>query len=192
MPDEPVRAWKYSYIRADTFRFRALVYNDYDDFGASEERAKCFCVDTFMRHPVPRPPGHPLSRAVGLGKGCGWYAMKKRPEVAVVNDIHGSWGYKYLLEVELYGKIIEHVRGYRAEYQRVLSVRPAYRTQGATQSVGTKLFNPTTGRDWQKNLALVYTLGLDLAYWDTTMPFDPLEMSAADVSARLGTEFILH
>jgi hypothetical protein len=45
---------------------------------------------------------------------CGFYGVKDKKDVM---------GNTFVAEAEFYGKVIEHEKGYRAEYQRVLSVR---------------------------------------------------------------------
>jgi hypothetical protein len=45
---------------------------------------------------------------------CGYYAVKKREDTV---------GYGMLAEVDLYGTVIEHDVGYRAEFMRVLALR---------------------------------------------------------------------
>ena len=62
----------------------------------------------------PQPEFH---EAPSANCSCGFYAVREQDEAAA--DLHGV----VLLEVELYGRVIVHENGYRAERQRVLSVR---------------------------------------------------------------------
>lgn len=132
---EPVRAWKHAMISAEDSRFVPL--NFARKYTAAEERFVCMCdpwchddykdfmpgvpdmrmIHNHVQHADLSPDG---SNSI-YGKGCGWYGMKDRAEID--RGYYSYYSVYFVLEVEFYGKIIEHEKGYRAEYQRVLSVR---------------------------------------------------------------------
>jgi hypothetical protein len=67
---------------------------------------------------------------------CGFYAVPHKHAKVVVADYQS--GAFCRLEVELFGRVIKHERGYRAQRQRVLSVAvlPQCRTIGPLQAQG--------------------------------------------------------
>lgn len=100
---EPIIGWRFARVvrEHDGWRFAALV-NQYGTF-AVEDEATC---KIGRRHRAPAP-----------GCTCGFYALNEKPPLAV-RATSGEW----LLEVELYGRVIAHRLGYRAQYQRVRSL----------------------------------------------------------------------
>jgi hypothetical protein len=129
---EPITALKAAWIRTDqgNVTFASLVAHDGGDlasYGAVAE-ASCHCghADPYSMllsrtsyaamlgyHETPRA-SHPQP---GKDTACGFYAWKDGQPFPWQE---GTW----LLEADLYGRVIEHERGYRAQKQRVLRISP--------------------------------------------------------------------
>lgn len=110
--DEPIRGYKYAYIAhldrpdEDVWGFcgvgtgASVVYR-------SGESARCLPT---MRHMVP--PDHESPQ---LDCSCGFHAYAD-PNMLARKNVPGS----VLLDVELYGRVICHRLGYRAQKQRIM------------------------------------------------------------------------
>ena len=127
---EPIRAWRGLAIALEGNNVVLNAINSTNgNFLAVEHKAVCRASENGMFGYVPftftmpgltmlgsPPPIKPVSGkhdAPHESCGCGFYGVK---------DKSNAQG-RIIAEVDLYGKVIEHELGYRAEYQRVLSVR---------------------------------------------------------------------
>ena len=126
--DEPLPALKAAYVRVagDRIAFTSLTCHNGGTpvpYGAQDEAA-CYCgnggyygayaISVLMGAAATAPVSHPRP---GRDTSCGFYAWKPGEPV--------PWQEKaWLLEVDLYGRVIEHERGYRAQKQRVLRISP--------------------------------------------------------------------
>jgi hypothetical protein len=127
--DEPIRALKAAYliVRPDGIAFSPLNCSDGSRWYGPQAVAQCFCAGTisslaasggyfpgslFGGLSFGEPHPHP-----GRDTSCGFYAWKLD---APFPWSAGTW----LLEVDLYGRVVEHEQGYRAQKQRVLSISP--------------------------------------------------------------------
>lgn len=87
--------------------------------------------DTQFRHVAPK-----------VSCMCGYYAFKKPEDVAV-------WSIE--AKVEMWGNVIEHEKGYRSEYVRLLTLRSGRATPRpvvALDALSERYGVPTDGRDW--------------------------------------------
>ena len=109
---EPVRAFK---------RAELTVCRDDGGHGTPEVHfsgigmTAHYLADDTAYHPGYTREEHPAPDPTGECRECGFYAM---PDPEALDD---GWG-AVMLEVELFGTVIEHARGYRASRQRVLCV----------------------------------------------------------------------
>ena len=116
---EPIRAWRGLAIALEGNNVVLNAINSTNgNFLAVEHKAVCRASENRMFGYVPFTftPIKPVSGkhdAPHESCGCGFYGVK---------DKSNAQG-RIIAEVDLYGKVIEHELGYRAEYQRVLSVR---------------------------------------------------------------------
>jgi hypothetical protein len=176
--DEPVHAWKLALlIKAErNVLFRAITRHAF--YTAGRQRFICHCPDVQFPPTLRAPHRKP---AVGDDSSCGWYAMKDkrdcleayRTRMAVSPDEMNAW----LLEVDLWGTVVEGERGYRGEYQRVLSVQPAG--------------NPEMKITHQNQL---YLMGTQILYRPIYLglmapPMKPA-LRVADLASKLGTEVL--
>jgi hypothetical protein len=126
--EEPIRATKAAYliVRADGVAFSPLNCSDGSRTYPPQAVAECLCYGD----PAPlsalyggsylfgdRHLGFALHPQPERDNSCGFYAWK--PEAPFPWQA-GTW----LLETDLYGRVIEHQQGYRAQKQRVLSISP--------------------------------------------------------------------
>src|ERR1035437_8152165 len=126
---DPIRVWRGLEISAENNNVAlASINNSFGGFLAVEHKAVCNAQNQSMWFgamtmtsilgfgpPSPEPkkiPAHDLAPHEECS--CGFYGVKDRKDVM---------GNTFVAEAEFYGKVIEHEKGYRAEYQRVLSVR---------------------------------------------------------------------
>lgn len=103
--DEPIRAWKRAKVTREAdgkLTFNGMSYGKYGVEAVAKCEVNALYPTLMSSHPAPDE-----------SCTCGFYAVKERPTPVA--------GYA-VLEVELYGKVIPHKLGYRAEKQRVLSV----------------------------------------------------------------------
>lgn len=111
---EPIRAWRGVQILANSFTvYLGSMNHQLGNFAADEQKAVCGVHRYFGMYPlVGQQPveGH---EAPGLNCECGFYGVKKKA------DAYGA----FVAEADFYGTVIEHELGYRAEYQRILSIR---------------------------------------------------------------------
>lgn len=110
---EPIRAWRGVRLLAagNTVELRSMN-QDHGALIAKEEAAKCHATTPF-RAALSGDRRRPEHEAPAVGCSCGFYAVVDRA------DAYGTT----LAEVDLYGTVIEHEKGYRAQFQRILSVR---------------------------------------------------------------------
>jgi hypothetical protein len=153
--------------------FRAITRHAY--YPASRQRFSCGCPDAEFP-PLQMPHHRPV---VAEDCTCGWYAMKTKADclhaynvrMADNPDEMNAW----LLEVDLWGTVIEGERGYRGEYQRVLSVQPAGEPE------------VTASQDKQ-----LYVLGCSILYRPVLPHLMGRAMKpvlpVADLASTLGTE----
>lgn len=104
---EPIKAWKLAdlVVTDEGVKLRGVGYRV--SYGPNDQ-AKCnpgYQV-TASSHAVPE-----------ASCTCGFYALRSREEA-----LNAGYSAHAVLEVELFGKVIKHERGYRAERQRVLAV----------------------------------------------------------------------
>lgn len=114
---EPLTGWKKARIvtsfDSSHFEFRSMVHGvQYraDDVAVHAARTSQI-LNIDRTHPSPDPSGAQCN-------ACGFYAYKER----FLAESEYTTRKGYLLEVELYGKVVEYSKGYRAERQRVLAV----------------------------------------------------------------------
>jgi hypothetical protein len=128
--DEPVRALKAAWLilRPDGVAFSPLNCSDGSQWYGPQSVAECHCEGTVGMFAAAGYAPSLFFPGIGLDLGkphpvpgprtsCGFYAWK--PDVPFPWQA-GTW----LLETDLYGRVIEHKQGYRAQKQRVLSVSP--------------------------------------------------------------------
>ena len=175
---EPVHGWKLALLIKDArnVMFRAITRRAF--YTAGRQRFICHCPDGHFPPILHAPHQKP---AVGDDSSCGWYAMKDKRDcldaydsrMARSPDEMNAW----LLEVDLWGTVVEGERGYRGEYQRVLSVQPAGKPEMTITS--------------QNQL---YLMGPQILYrpiYQGLMapPMKPA-LRVADLASKLGTEVL--
>jgi hypothetical protein len=112
---EPIRCWRGLSVVADGNNVALGSVNEhFGKFPAVKHQARCNAqylmdLDIYGR---PRGSQHP---APDNDCSCGFYGVMDRKDVMTDGP--------FIAEVEFFGKVVEHEIGYRAEYQRVLSVR---------------------------------------------------------------------
>lgn len=124
---EPIKAWKSAGLRWDPKQRRLRLASTGAGVDMYEVEAEAVHHDPYWHGtdcPVwddddddvvcecTPPEPHSAPDPTGQCRSCGFYAVAERPMA--------SGG--FLLEVELYGRVIRHAKGYRAQYQRVLAV----------------------------------------------------------------------
>lgn len=115
---EPIRAWRGINVSANPWTIWMGACNTaYGLFEPTEARATCHAYN-LRRYTYSFGGGllDSASRphtAPGEGCSCGFYGVKDK------RDAYGI----FVAEADFYGRVIEHEFGYRAEYQRILSVR---------------------------------------------------------------------
>jgi hypothetical protein len=173
-----VHGWKLALLIKDarTMTFRAITRNAF--YPAGRQRFTCHCPDAQFPPVLGAQHDKP---AVGDSSTCGWYAMKDRRDCVQAYSTHmarsplaiNAW----LLEVDLWGTVVEGERGYRGEYQRVLSIRPAGQPELALTD--------------QNQL---YLLGTQILYRPVyrglLSPRMKPVLCVADLAGRLGTEVL--
>jgi len=174
--DEPVHGWKLALLVKDArnVMFRAITRQA--SYTAGRQRFTCHCPDARFPPVLSTPHRTP---AVRDGSTCGWYAMKDRRDCveAYRTQLTRSpqQANAWLLEVDLWGTVVEGEHGYRGEYQRVLSVQPA----GQPELASTHHHQ-------------LYLLGSQILYRPVYQglfapPMQPV-LGVADLPGRLGTE----
>lgn len=102
--EEPIKAWRGFNLNVVGNRLElSSVNKGYGTFDGREAKAVCKVSGSGIHSPDNVPCEYCT---------CGFYAVKNK------TTIQGS----HLAEVDLYGKVIEHELGYRAEYQRILAL----------------------------------------------------------------------
>jgi hypothetical protein len=176
--DEPVHGWKLALIVKDArnVMFRAIFRHAF--YTAGRQRFICHCPDAQFPPVMSAPHQKP---AVGDDSSCGWYAMKdSRDCLQAYNARMACSPYEmnaWLLEVDLWGTVVEGERGYRGEYQRVLSVQPAGKPEMAIT-----------------NQNQLYVMGTQVLYRPVYQglmvpPMKPV-LRVADLASKLGTEVL--
>jgi len=167
--DEPVRAWKLAKLvrggRGDghgVVRFEGLVFPARYDVTSTFE---CLCwlsPPSDLRHKLPRS-----------NSTCGFHAVSPGEiNMAAFGSIENLW----LLEVDLWGRVIRHTTGYRASRQRVLSVRPV-----SAQPLPEVILEAPAGKGSR------FMHGPRRFMW----PEGSRELAPSALAAQLGTEVIL-
>jgi hypothetical protein len=156
--------------------FRAITRHAF--YTAGRQRFSCNCPDgdfpPILRASHQKP-------TVDDDCSCGWYAMKDKSDcLQAYKTRMTSSPYEmnaWLLEVDLWGTVVEGERGYRGEYQRVLSVQPAGK--------------PEMTITHQNQLFLAGTQILYRPIYRGLMmpPMKPV-LRVADLASRLGTEVL--
>jgi hypothetical protein len=121
--DEPLRGVKAGHVAVlpsgVTFTALYLARTDGSPI-AYAPQAEMTCLCGYAEQPgvigVVRSPRRHQRPEPGNGR-CGFYAWKPGQPFPWTA---GTW----LLEVDLYGRVVEHERGYRAQKQRVLRISP--------------------------------------------------------------------
>lgn len=131
--DEPIRALKAAYLDITTEGVAFAPLNQFQGNGKDhygpESTAECHCSTNGPYGPYSMALSFSLygnfygertrlnHQRPGHDTDCGFYAWKYHHPFPWQT---GTW----LLETELYGRVIEHETGYRAEKQRVLRISP--------------------------------------------------------------------
>jgi hypothetical protein len=121
--DEPLRGVKAGYVTVlpSGIAFTALhASNPVGNTVAYPPQAEMTCLCGYDEQPPvmgARRPARWHERPEPGDGHCGFYAWKPGQPFPWTA---GTW----LLEVDLYGRVIEHERGYRAQKQRVLRISP--------------------------------------------------------------------
>lgn len=105
--DDPIRAWRLAAnVREENgvVLFRGITGPEY----TMDDRAICLL----------KPGRHHWVDIPVINCSCGFHAMK--PGAMLLDPEYMLW--HILLEVELYGRVLEAQRGYRAQHQRILQV----------------------------------------------------------------------
>lgn len=115
---EPIRAWRGLRLCAERATVHLAPLNGQYGIFKPEDRAIChaandyLCRLTYSAYANARYNLPVRHEAPGTNCDCGFYAVKD--ESGCQGGLHA--------EVDLYGRVIEHDYGYRAEYQRVMCV----------------------------------------------------------------------
>lgn len=120
--DEPLRGVKAGHVSvlAAGVTFTALHVDPLGRPVAYPPQAEMRCLCGYAGAPGVmggRRPGRWHERPDPGDGNCGFYAWKPGQPFPWMA---GTW----LLEVDLYGRVVEHERGYRAQKQRVLRISP--------------------------------------------------------------------
>lgn len=211
---EPVRAWKLVQLNPILHDkpFRGITFGEY----AAEARFECFCADKahlgwpYMAWGVQNEATHatPVKDREwrNVGKGCGFYAMKFPNDLQdLLQENYGDGTIQscFLAEVELYGHIIEHQLGYRAEYQRVLRVSSLstdreyflYDDGESSRSTGIYAMRKSDGHKMPEGftlLASVFRQPVALSSYDhfaVSVRSRGRKLFRADITALIGAEF---
>lgn len=113
--DETIRAFKLAYLILDGTRPRFCGIGQGSDHRYGVEEVAVCVRRTYLSYRFDYEEDHCAS-IPNPSHTCGFYAVPEPPEAG---------DHAVVLEVELYGTVIVHEHGYRAEKQRVLSVRVA-------------------------------------------------------------------
>lgn len=169
--DEPIRGWRAAQVvlEGNRYRFQSVIagHGSYD----AEAVAACHRNDGYygIRISMYHSEAERRHEAPGEDCSCGFYAVI---DPADVEDLAHGRG-TVMIEADLYGRVIVHERGYRAQKQRALSVTiPAdclYCTNAAQPAV------PVEGGP------LVFVC-------EKHLPEDHVLISSHDLAAKLGTE----
>lgn len=120
---EPIRAWRGVVLSVanNDVTLHSINYQ-FGTFTPGEHEATCMAQGTGWVNQTVRyttlssgelimpEPGHEVP---DVNCTCGFYAVMDK------SQCQGAW----IAEVDLYGKVIKHGLGYRAQFQRILSVR---------------------------------------------------------------------
>ncbi len=120
--DEPLRGVKAGHVTVlpAGVMFTALHVDPVGRPVAYPPQAEMTCLCGYAETPGVmggRRPGRWHQRPEAGDGNCGFYAWKPGQPFPWMA---GTW----LLEVDLYGRVVEHERGYRAQKQRVLRISP--------------------------------------------------------------------
>jgi hypothetical protein len=105
---EPIRAWRGVSLNVEnnTVVLGSINHNG-GRFGGEEATAKCGSMVYYTS------VGAQKHQAPGEDCDCGFYGVMNK------KDAYGL----FIAEADFYGKVIEHQTGWRAQYQRILSLR---------------------------------------------------------------------
>lgn len=135
--DEPIRAWRSAAkveVKNGVVLFTGITGPKY----TMDDRAIC----------LYNPAGHHWTDIPIFRCTCGFHAMK--PKWMLTDAERERW--PILLEVELYGRVLEAKLGYRAQHQRILQVYgmvhdiPGLRVED-TKTALQKMYNQAKERD---------------------------------------------
>jgi hypothetical protein len=119
---EPIRVWRALDIKVVGNNVALGAMNaSFGKFLAGEHEAECKdSNDSWLLRPTVNIYGREVIQpnrhvAPELHCKCGFYGVKEKKDVMD--------GTIFIAEAEFYGKVIEHDTGYRAQFQRILSVR---------------------------------------------------------------------
>lgn len=181
--DEAIRAWKVAKLIVSNGRLMFMPLAHGWPYGI-ETVAHCDSSRNYPWSSNPLPP-HVVPEA---SCSCGLYALKDRDEAE--RDSHQ----RVLLEVELYGSVVVHESGYRAEKQRVLCVWVPRRCASWLCAKDATVLAATKGS------ATIYASYRSTTVTDLVLPlcdehaamtdYDVMHTPASlsDVAALLGTE----
>ena len=129
---EPIRAWRGLNISAEGNNVALAAINaHFGKFLAVEHKAECHAHSndpygfysmaqlvsaytlTYPNAGISQTVTKPVHAAPHETCTCGFYGVKEKKDAIGI----------FVAEADFYGKVIEHEIGYRAEYQRILSVR---------------------------------------------------------------------
>lgn len=108
--EEPIRAWRAAKgVRVCNGHviFQSTNYGEY----AMDDRA--VCAKNHLHHWVDIPV---------VECSCGFYSMKPEYATKSIGGVAVMTEYPLVLEVELYGRVLEAEYGYRSQFQKVLGV----------------------------------------------------------------------
>lgn len=115
--EEPIKGFKLANVRFSSGRYMFLALRGHSSYGI-EGTASCERVSLsgFGTTAFGEPHAAPA-----VGCRCGFYAVPEPGDL--YNTDYEYLAAPFLLELDLFGRVVVHEKGYRAEKQRVLSVK---------------------------------------------------------------------
>jgi hypothetical protein len=122
---EPVVAWRVWLVATDDGEPQSLRSISYRIRWPKRKPMRAHCLFT-LRHPVKGPTGpltppqpHPGEQCPVLSHQCGIYALKEPDDLPKWAPTFSAWAPgmpRVIGQVALWGRVLEHELGYRAEY----------------------------------------------------------------------------
>lgn len=116
VPDycEPLIGWRFWFVHGNRLRSRGQTWEPYQRYEATHVTSSGLWRDEYEVVPCDGVPCD-VTGAAPYGHGCGVYALKS--EQALRNDLRHGLGRRAVYgRVALWGRVVEHEHGYRAQY----------------------------------------------------------------------------